>query len=261
MTERPLKPLPFTQTGSGARAVVFIHGLFDEGGFWRRTVEALETRYLALVTFDLPGMGKVADDPGPFSLERLAQAVTSVVDPLNRPTVLVGHSMGAQIAELVAAMRPRRITGLVLLSPVPLGGMALPEVRATAFRSFGGIPKGERERLRSGSHLQAADLAHVAAARATLHPTTAAALFDAWSDGHESGMEPSVVKVPVLIIHGVDDRFVTSDLVTNTIVPRFGRAKITSISNASHWPHLEQPVATAKVIDGFLAEIGWSQPR
>ena len=141
MTERPLKPLPFTQTGSGARAVVFIHGVFDEGGFWRRTVEALETRYLALVTFDLPGMGKVADDPGPFSLERLAQAVTSLVDPLNRPTVLVGHSMGAQIAELVAAMRPRRITGLVLLSPVPLGGMALPEVRATAFRSFGGIPQ------------------------------------------------------------------------------------------------------------------------
>lgn len=66
-------------------------------------------------------------------------------------------------------------------------------------------------------------------------------------------MESSVVKVPVLIIHGIDDRFVTSDLATNTIVPRFGRAKVTSISNASHWPHLEQPVATAKAIDGFLA--------
>ena len=72
-------------------------------------------------------------------------------------------------------------------------------------------------------------------------------------------MEPSVVKVPVSIIHGVDDRFVTRDLLINTILPRFGCARITSISNASHWPHLEQPVATAKAIDSFLAEIGWPQ--
>jgi esterase len=169
--------------------------------------------------------------------------------------------MGAQIAELVAGMRPGQIVGLVLLSPLPLGGMALPEVRATAFRRFGCNPKGERERLRSASHLQAAGLAHIATARATLHLRTVAALFDAWSDGHESGMVPSVVNVPVSIIHGVDDPFVTSDLLTNAILPRFDRARITSISNSSHWPHLEQPAETAKAIDGFLAEIGRSQER
>jgi esterase len=169
--------------------------------------------------------------------------------------------MGAQIAELVAGMRPRQIAGLVLLSPVPLGGMALPKVRVTAYRSFGCNRKGEREQLRYATHLQAAGLAHVAPARATLHLTTVAALFDAWCDGHESGMEPSVVNVPVLIIHGVDDPFVNHDLLTNTILPRFGHVRITSISNSSHWPHLEQPAKTAKAIDGFLAEIGWSQAR
>jgi pimeloyl-ACP methyl ester carboxylesterase len=96
MTERRVKPLPFIQTGSGANALVFIHGFLDDGSFWRTTIQALETRNLALVTLNLPGMGKAADDPGPFSLDRLAQAVTSVVDPVNRPTVLVGHSMGAR---------------------------------------------------------------------------------------------------------------------------------------------------------------------
>jgi hypothetical protein len=33
MTERRVKPLPFIQTGSGASALVFIHGLFDDGSF------------------------------------------------------------------------------------------------------------------------------------------------------------------------------------------------------------------------------------
>jgi pimeloyl-ACP methyl ester carboxylesterase len=261
MTERPVKPLPFIQTGNGAKALVFIHGFLDDGTFWRTTIQALKTRNLALVTLDLPGMGKAADDPGPFSLDRLAQAVTSVVDRVIRPTVLVGHSMGAQIAELVAGMRPRQISGLVLLSPIPLRGMALPQVRTIALRSLGGNPSRERERLRSSTHLEVTDLARVATARATLHPTTAAALFDAWSDGHEDGLVPSVVSVPVSIIHGVDDPFVTRDLLTSAVLPRFGSVRVTSISNASHWPHLEQPVATAKALDGFLAEIGWSHAR
>ena len=69
MTERELKPLPFIQTGSGAHALVFIHGLFDDGGFWRRTIEALETRYLALVTLDLRAWGKplTTRDPSRWS--------------------------------------------------------------------------------------------------------------------------------------------------------------------------------------------------
>ena len=86
-------------------------------------------------------MGETADDPGPFSLDRLAQAVASVVDAVSRSTVLVGHSMGAQVAELVTRMRPREIAGLVLLTPVPLGGLAVPEGAATALRKSGGNPK------------------------------------------------------------------------------------------------------------------------
>jgi pimeloyl-ACP methyl ester carboxylesterase len=257
MTERRVKPLPFIQTGRGANALVFIHGFLDDGSFWRTTIQSLETRNVALVTLDLPGMGNAADDPGPFSLDRLADAVTSVVDLVNRSTVLVGHGMGAQIAELVAGRRARQTAGLVLLSPIPLGGMALPQVRATALRSLGCNPSRERERLRSSTHLEVADLDHVAIARATLHPTTVAALFDAWSDGHEDGLVPSVVSVPVSIIHGVDDPFVTRDLLRTAVLPRFGSVRVTSISNASHWPHLERPASTAKAIDAFLAEIGW----
>jgi pimeloyl-ACP methyl ester carboxylesterase len=261
MTERREIPLPFTQTGNGANALVFIHGFLDDASFWRSTNEALEARNLSVVTLDLPGMGKAADDPGPFSLDRLAQTVASVVDAVGRPTVLVGHSMGARIAELVARMRPRQIAGLVLLTPVALGGTAVPEASATAFRSLGSNPKGQRElRIQSSSHLTASDLDHAVEVGARVRPATVTALFDAWSGGHDAGLVPSVVDVPVLILYGVDGPFVTRELVTTTIFPRFGRARIASISNAGHWPHLEQPAATATAIDSFLAEIGWHRP-
>jgi pimeloyl-ACP methyl ester carboxylesterase len=91
MTERREIPLPFTQAGNGANALVFIHGFLDDGSFWRWKLGPLSS-----VTLDLPGMGKAAYDPGPFTLDRLAQAVASVVGAVGRPTVLVGHSMGAR---------------------------------------------------------------------------------------------------------------------------------------------------------------------
>ncbi len=260
MTERREIPLPFTRSGNGANALVFIHGFLDDGSFWQSTIESVEARNLSVVTLDLPGMGKAAGDPGPFSLDRLGHAVASIVDAVGRSTVLVGHSMGAQIAELVARMRPRQIAGLVLLTPVPLEGIALPDARATAFRGLGSNPKGQRElRIQSSSHLTAADLDHAVEVGASVPPATVAALFDAWSGGHDAGRVSSVVDAPVLIINGVDDPLVTRELVTTTIFPRFARARIATVSNAGHWPHLEQPTATATAINGFLAEIGRSQ--
>ena len=106
--------------------------------------------------------------------------------------------------------------------------------------------------------LAAARVDHAVEVGAKVRPETSAALFEAWSGGHDAGLVPSVVNVPVLIIGGADDPFVTRELLMTAIFPRFSRARSASISSAGHWPHLEQPVAVAKAIDGFLAQIGWS---
>jgi pimeloyl-ACP methyl ester carboxylesterase len=58
MTEPREIPLPFTEIGNGANALVFIHGFLDDATFWRSTIEALEARNLSYVTLDLPGMVK-----------------------------------------------------------------------------------------------------------------------------------------------------------------------------------------------------------
>jgi esterase len=213
MTERRETLLPFTQTGSGANTIVFIHGFLDDSSFWHPTIQALEARHLSAVTIDLPGMGKAADDPGPFTLDRLAQAVASVVDAVGRSTVPVGHSMGAQVAELVARIRPRQIARLVLLTPVPLGGLAVPEDAAIALRKSGSNPEAQRElRIKNSSHLTAADLDHAVEVGTKVRPETSAALLEAWSGGHDAGRAPSAVSVPVLIISGADDPSVSREL-------------------------------------------------
>jgi pimeloyl-ACP methyl ester carboxylesterase len=157
--------------------------------------------------------------------------------------------MGPQVAELVARIRPRQIAGLVLLTPVPLGGLGVPEDAAIALRKSGGNPEVQRElRIKFSSHLTAAELDYTVEAGAKVRPQTSATLFEAWSGGHDAGQVPSVVNVPVLIISGADDPFVTRELLITAIFPRFSRARSAFISSAGHWPHLEQPVAVARLV-------------
>src|SRR5438445_4927146 len=80
--------------------VVFVHGFLDEGSLWQSVAGALADECVTSVAPNLPGMGGRAADRGPFTLNRLAADVASVVEGFGQPVVLVGHSMGAQIAEL-----------------------------------------------------------------------------------------------------------------------------------------------------------------
>jgi pimeloyl-ACP methyl ester carboxylesterase len=85
----------------------------------------------------LPNWTVLAIELGDFSvpaeiprniLDFFAQQAADVIAKLHvdpeKPLVLVGHSMGGQIAELVAG-RLRRVDGLALVVPAPLKGYAL----------------------------------------------------------------------------------------------------------------------------------------
>src|SRR5437773_4115630 len=89
--------------------VLFIHGFLDGATVWDPVVAELGERAADSVRVDLAGMGARAHEPGPFTLDRFADDVGRQVEALGKPVVLVGQSMGAQVAELVAAKSPTRV--------------------------------------------------------------------------------------------------------------------------------------------------------
>lgn len=98
--------------------LVLLHGAGLNAHGFDPTLLALDRPALAI---DLPGHGR-SDwrDDADYRPETLAPDVAEILDACTRtPVTLVGHSLGALTAALVAAARPDLVAGLVLIDLTP----------------------------------------------------------------------------------------------------------------------------------------------
>ncbi|MEX3894197.1 alpha/beta fold hydrolase [Paraburkholderia sp. BR10954] len=236
--------------------LVFIHGFLDGAAVWDDLARHLGERASGALCVDLPGMGARAADPGPYSLDRFAADITTQIRALSRPVVLIGHSMGAQIAELAAVRLNEQVRGLVLLTPVPLRGTRLAAEAMRGFHALGGDPAAQRELRRHVSvNLDDAQLERLGQLGDRVDANAAGTFADLWNEGHPMGANPSRYLGPVLIIRGDGDTFATAELISVGVTPRFRAPHVASIARAGHWPHVEQPAAIAHAVGSFLANI------
>jgi Alpha/beta hydrolase family len=166
---------------------------------------------------------------------------------------VVGQSMGSAVAELVAAARPDRALGLILVTPVPLAGVGLPDDAIEPFRGLGGDPEGQRAaRKQLSVGLAEADLERLVDTGAAVRPEVVRALADCWNGGHPDGAHPSRYAGPVL--GGAEDPFVTDELVSGAVTPRLHSPGVALVDGAGHWVHVEQAGAVAARISEFLGQ-------
>ncbi|MDT0165816.1 alpha/beta hydrolase [Actinotalea sp. AC32] len=99
-------------------AVVLVHGIGVSSRYFAPLERDL-SRDTTVLAPDLPGFGRSPLRGDPPTIAGHAAVVAALVEQtgLEQP-VLVGHSMGAQVATELAADRPDLVGGLVLLGPV-----------------------------------------------------------------------------------------------------------------------------------------------
>lgn len=104
---------------SGAKTVVFVHGLGSYLKFWRYQLDTFAREGYRVLAVDLPGYGK-SDKPAsfPYTMEAMADVVREVLraKKITKP-ILVGHSMGGQTALSFAIRFPGDLEALVLSAP------------------------------------------------------------------------------------------------------------------------------------------------
>lgn len=243
--------------------VVLLAGLGLDHESWAGPAAAL-ARHHRVVRIDLRGTGGSDAPTAGYSLDRLARDVIVVLDRLDlSDVVLVGHSFGAQIALLVAATIPGRLSrlGLVCSNGVRAS-------RSDAF-PFGPPPdrlervliaaeakdrlEARRQNVRTGfpaasdpdpalvdrlveCQLRMPSWAAVASLRTYLHADLTAEL--------------GALKMPVLQILGDDDP-VTSVEGGPWVQDRLTDGRLVVLEGCGHYPMFEVPERFAALLADF----------
>jgi pimeloyl-ACP methyl ester carboxylesterase len=103
--------------GSDGPSLVLLHGLGVSGAVWQG-VGRLMGSFARLVAPDLRGHGE-SDKPSAGYLPRdyVGDIAALVAHEPSRPLAVVGHSLGAVIAALLAAERPELMSKVILVDP------------------------------------------------------------------------------------------------------------------------------------------------
>jgi pimeloyl-ACP methyl ester carboxylesterase len=127
-----------TERGAGEPALVFLHYWGGSSRTWQAVIDRLagKARCIAL---DQCGWGESIATDGRYGLAAMADDIEAVAQRLGLSRyVLVGHSMGGKVAQIVAGRRPAGLSGLVLVAPAPPTPMPAPEAqRAAMLASYG----------------------------------------------------------------------------------------------------------------------------
>jgi pimeloyl-ACP methyl ester carboxylesterase len=106
-------PLAFEARGSGAPALVFVHGWSCDRRYWDAQLEAFAAGHRA-VAVDLAGHGESGAGRRRWAMPAFGDDVVAVVRHLELDqVVLVGHSMGGDVAVEAALRLGDQVAGVV----------------------------------------------------------------------------------------------------------------------------------------------------
>ena len=115
--------LEYRVLGRGEPAVVLIHGWCGNAEYWRSQIDALKSRY-TVVALDLAGHGASGANRTDWSVANYAGDVATVARQIpNAHLVLVGFSMGADVALAAAPRIGTRVIGVIAVDALRSVGM------------------------------------------------------------------------------------------------------------------------------------------
>ncbi|PHM66660.1 carboxylesterase [Xenorhabdus stockiae] len=98
--------------------VMFLHGTNSDGNSSFGKIKTPFNRDRAVIIPDYAGCGNSSLPSGELTVEHLAEQVVAVInDSSDEPVDLVGFSLGAVVAAVVAATHPQLVNRLVLTAP------------------------------------------------------------------------------------------------------------------------------------------------
>ncbi len=95
---------------------LLVHGAWEASAMWNDVAPILQQSGHTVTAIDLPGHGSNKQPDSVVSTASYIQAVVDVIDPLEHPVILVGHSMNGALISHVAEQIPEKIERLIYVT-------------------------------------------------------------------------------------------------------------------------------------------------
>jgi pimeloyl-ACP methyl ester carboxylesterase len=253
--------------GSGSPMLVLLHGIGDCAFVWNELVRTLSFPG-TIVALDLPGHGDSDPLPaGRATVPELAKFVAEVLGRFDARTyVLVGHSLGAQVAiHLVEKLR-RRTAALVLVEGGPYtraaGNAAISNALHMATRHFDSIEACVDELCARLPLVEPRVLFELAQAmlkrneRGVLQLKGDPDVVTAVGFSPDSELISRLARVgcPSLVVRG-NWSSVLPEADAQRMLDHIGIGSLAEVSGAGHCVPLENPAGLAGAVEPFLEQV------
>lgn len=220
---------------------------------WYDVVARLDPHAISAHLLDFRGCG-LSDRPRDgHDLEGYASDLRAAIAAIGEPVTVVAHSMGAKLAQYIAAERPAFLERLVLVAPGTARAARFPKThRELTLQSY-----GSRERI---ERFQRAAMAREpdGASMARIVDDALVAQFEHWIGWYDRGRGIEFterlpqIAVPTLAIAGAKDPLALADRIKRDVAGAIPGALFVLLRDAGHNLPIETPDDIASAVVRFV---------
>ena len=247
-----------TERGNG-RPLLFLHPGHPSGRLDANApVLELLAKHARVLAPTHPGFGAIQPPREFTSVDDLAYLYLDLMEKLDlRGVALVGVSLGGWIAAEMAVKSTARVSALVLANAVGIkpGGREtrdIADIYAVTDKELATLVYADPQRMAPNPKaLPDSELLAMARSRESTGRY-------AWTPYmHDPKLKGRLhrIGVPTLVLWGAADR-VTGPDYGRAYAAAIPGARFTTIENAGHFPHLEQPAEFSRAVSSFIEEVG-----
>lgn len=265
----------YIDEGVGDRTLIMIHGLATYLPSWYPQFDHLK-KFNRCIALDLPGYGRSSKGNYPATMTYYASIIRSLIQELEiENPVLVGHSMGGQIAVTTVLEYPELFKDLILLAPA--GFETFTEQQAALLKAATTVDvicSATDDQVRANWKLNFFDMPETVEFmiedRLKMKEASDFRLYGQSVVRSVSGMldEPiferlKELKTRTLVAYGANDalipnRYLNPQLTTKSVaekgVEQIQNTSLTLVPECGHFMTYDQPEVVNEIIDSFLEE-------
>lgn len=258
---RPEGKVAYDLRGTGP-LVILVPGMGDLRSSYRFLAPALVSAGYTVVTTDLRGHGDSDTTFTSYGDVATAGDISALLDELGEPAVIVGNSLAAGAGVILAAERPDRVTGLVLVGPF----VRNPKANAVMMAMFRAMMaplwisttwKAYMPTLYAGAKPVDFDQYRASLVANLRRPGYAKAFSQTTRQTDHAPAEAALPKVtaPVLVVMGDRDPDFTDPAAEARWIGETLKAEVVMVADAGHYPQSQQPQVTSDAVIRFLETV------